>query len=143
MVSKIDGGVGYQMLSFYSFDPSHYVSGNVNERHNNLYLYAGASGQYRKYLSWNADGKYTFAGYNLNDLRYWRKNQASFYPLDDGIHLSGSFRTTLKEPHLFHQKLYMNHHKWHNDFRKILKPGLESLLIFQSGKHMPDLTGLW
>lgn len=59
VLSKIDVGVGYQMLSIYSFDPSHYLSGNINERHNNLYLYAGVSGQYRKYLSWNADGKYT------------------------------------------------------------------------------------
>ncbi|NMB36780.1 MAG: putative porin [Bacteroidales bacterium] len=119
VISKLDVGVGYQMLSIYSFDPSHYLSGNISERQNNLYLYAGVSGQYRKYLSWSADGKYTFAGYNLNDLDIGGKIKLSFYPIDEGIHLTGSLRTTLTEPHPFHQKIYTNHHKWHNDFQKI------------------------
>lgn len=128
VLSKIDVGVGYQMLSIYSFDPSHYLSGNINERHNNLYLYAGVSGQYRKYLSWNADGKYTFAGYNLNDLDIGGKIRFSFYPIEDGIHITGRLRTTLTEPHPFHQKIYTNHHKWHNDFTKISDSRVEASL---------------
>lgn len=128
VLSKIDVGVGYQMLSIHSFEPSHYLSGTINEHHNNLYLYAGVSGQYRKYLSWNADGKYTFAGYNLNDLDIGGKIRLSFYPIEEGIHLTGRLRTTLTEPHPFHQKIYTNHHKWHNDFTKISDSRVEASL---------------
>ena len=128
VLSKIDGGIGYQMLSIYSFDPSHYLSGNISERHNNLYVYAGVSGQYRKYLYWNADGKYTFAGHNLNDLDIGGKIRLSFYPIEDGIHITGCLRTTLTEPHPFHQKIYTNHHKWQNDFTKISDSRVEASL---------------
>ncbi len=125
MISKLDAGVGYQILSLYSFNPSFYVTGNKSESQHNMYLYAGASGQFKKYLSWEADGKYNFAGYNINDFHINGKIRLSVYPFEDGMHLTGKFHTSLREPHLFNQKIYTNHHVWNNDFKKISETRIE------------------
>lgn len=128
LLSKIDAGIGYQILSLYSFDPSFYITGAKNENHHNLYLYAAASGKFRKYIQWRADGRYTYAGYNQNDFHINGKIKFSLYPIEEGIHLSGNFSTSLKEPHLFYQKIYMNHHKWDNSFTKTSETRIEGTL---------------
>lgn len=128
IISKISGGVGYQILSLYSFDPSYYLTGNQNFVEHNAYVYAGASGNFRKYFSWKADGKYNFAGYEANDFHINAMAKFSVYPIDEGIHLIGKFSTSLKEPHRFEQKLYNNHHVWDNDFGKTSETHIEGTL---------------
>ncbi len=126
IVSRINGGIGYQMLSYYSFDPSFYLHGNGRDTYNNVYAYAGASGAFRKYFSWDADGKYTFIGRNLGDMTLGGKVRFSLYPFKDGIHLTGKIRTSLTEPDPFQQKLFFNHHSWENDFSKVSESRLEA-----------------
>ena len=128
LLAKINAGVGYQLLSTYSFQPSSYLSGRKFDTHHNLYIYGGASGQLRRYLAWNADVDYYLAGYRMFDFNVDAKLRLSVYPLEQGIHLIGKFHTGLKTPHPFEQQIYLNHHKWDNDFSKVSKTTVEAQL---------------
>ena len=128
VLSKIDAGVGYQILSYYSFDPSFYITGKKLDTYHNLYLYAGASGMLKKYFAWDAYGKYVLAGYNMFDFDLKGNIRFSVYPIDEGIHLKGHFETSLKEPNPYQKHLYFNHHKWDNDFAKISETRFEGRL---------------
>jgi len=128
LLAKVNAGVGYQILSTYSFKPSDYLTGRHFESQHNLYVYGGASGQLRKYIAWNADADYYLAGYRMFDFDINANLRLSVYPIDQGIHLTGKFHTGLKTPHPFEQKIYLNHHKWDNDFSKVSKSTLEAEL---------------
>ena len=132
IVSKLDVGIGDKLVNYYSFRPADYVQGGTNVIQNSLYLYAGANGQYKKYLTWNAKGKYNFLGYEINDFGIeanmafsafpFRRHRQS--PLTVGVH----FETNLNEPDYYQQRLYTNHFKWENDFGKISDTRLEASL---------------
>lgn len=128
LLAKVNAGVGYQILSTYSFTPADYLTGRRYETQHNLYIYGGASGQLRKFIAWNADADYYLAGYKMFDFDINAKLRFSVYPVEQGIHLTGKFHTGLKSPHPFEQHLYMNHHKWDNDFSKVSKSTLEAEL---------------
>lgn len=131
IVSYIEGGAGYQMLTHYSFRPQSFVMANSNIRHNNAYVYASASGKLKKYFSWEGFGKYTFLGYNQNDFEINAQATFSFYPFKDknqGIDLTARFVSTLKRPDYYSNNLYSNHYKWTNDFDKISKTKIEGEL---------------
>lgn len=128
LLAKINAGVGYQLLWTYGFNPSDYLTGRHFDAHHNLYVYGGASGQLRKYIAWNADADYYLAGYRMFDFNVDAKLRVSFYPLDQGIHISGKFHTGLKTPHPFEQHIYLNHHKWDNDFSKVSTTKVEAKL---------------
>ncbi len=122
VVSKIDGGVGYQWLDIYSFNPSMFSRGNSNTYQNNMYVYAGASGQYRKYLDWSAFGQYHFMGYYQNDFNVDADVKVSFYPFKnkkEPIEIIGRFSTALERPDWFSNNYYSNHYVWSNNFNKI------------------------
>ena len=119
VLAKINGGIGYQLLSYYNFEPSDYITGRKYDHSHNLYAYAGVSGQFRKYLEWGADGDYYFSGYRMFDFDLNGRIKVSFYPLAEGIHLTGRFSTSLREPHPFEQYINMNHHQWLNAFSKV------------------------
>lgn len=128
LLAKINAGFGYQILSTYSFKPSDYLTGRRFEAQHNLYVYGGASGQLKKYIAWDADATYYFAGYRMFDFDINGKVRISVYPFDGGIHLIGKIHTGLKTPHPFEQHIYLNHHKWDNDFGKVSKSTLEAEL---------------
>ena len=131
ILSNIDGGVGYQLLNIYSFSPDALLSKNNNVIQNNLYVYAGARGQFRKYFSWNGFGKYQFAGYYQNDFEINADAKFSFYPFKDkseGISLTARFSTSLKRPDYYSNHLYTNHYVWNNDFNKVAKTKIEGEL---------------
>ena len=128
IVSNLNGGVGYQILSYYSFDPSFYIKGLSRDTRHNAYAYAGVNGSFRKYFAWDADGKYTFLGHNFSDLSLGGRVRFSVYPIAEGIHLTGRIRTDLTTPVPFQQKLHFNHHAWENDFKKVSESRLEASL---------------
>ena len=128
LLAKINAGIGYQILSTYTFSPSDYLTGRQYETQHNLYVYGGASGQLKKYLAWDADADYYYAGYRMFDFDINGKLRLSVYPLKGGIHLTGKFHTGLKTPHPFEQRITMNHHRWDNDFSKVSKSTLEAEL---------------
>ena len=131
IVSEISGGVGYQWNSIYAFRPDMFLTGNRNIHQHNMYLYAGASGEYKKYLNWGATAQYSFLGYYQNDFNVDAHVGVSFYPFKDKsepITLNGRFSTSLKEPDWFSQHYYSNHYVWNNDFGKTSTTKVEASL---------------
>ena len=128
IVSKIDGGVGFQYLNIYNFNPSYFLSGNRNESKSNLYLYFGASGQVKKYFSWDGFAKYNLAGYNHNDFRVGGNIRLSVYPLKKGIHLTGKIDLAHERPNFYFNGYYSNHYIWNFDFNKRTETKIEAKL---------------
>ena len=131
VVSQISGGLGYQWNSIYAFNPDMFLTGNGNRSLHDLYVYAGARGQYRKYLNWGAQARYSFLGYWQNDFSVDADLDVSFYPFkdkSDPIVLGGKFSTSLKEPDWFSQHYYSNHYVWDNDFGKTSTTKVEAFL---------------
>lgn len=121
VLSNITGGVGIQYLNIFSFEKTMFFTGNSNKYQNNMYVYAGAGGTFKKYLHWEANGQYDFAGYYQNDFSIDANMTVSFYPFKDkkdGVDLTARFETSLKRPDYFANHLYSNHYVWDNDFGK-------------------------
>ena len=132
IVSKLDVGIGDKLASYFSFRPEDYIMGKSNVLQNSAYVYAGAQGQYRKYMEWNAFGKYSFAGYEVNDFMINANMTFKAYPFRKDRHsplqLDAHFETSLKEPDYYQQHLYTNHYRWDNDFSKISTTKAEASL---------------
>ena len=132
IVSKLDVGLGDKLLNYFSFNPREYITGRNNVIQNSVYLYAGAQGQYKKYLLWDAKGRYTFLGHEINDFKVEGNMSFSAYPFrrdrQSPLTLNVHFETSLKEPDYYQQHLYTNHYMWNNDFSKISTTKLEASL---------------
>ena len=123
IVSKLDVGIGDKLLNYYSFRPSDYLRGPENVVLNSVYVYAGANGQYDKYLKWDASGKYNFLGHEINDFNIKANVAVNIYPFrkdrKSPLALKAHFETSLTEPNYYDQHLYTNHFVWNNNFSKI------------------------
>ena len=133
IVSKLDVGIGDKLLNYYDYSPSNYLSTRRNTVLNSMYIYAGAQGQYKKYFDWNATGKYTFLGYEVNDFGIDANLTFSAYPFrrdkSSPLLLNAHFETSLKEPDHYQQRLFTNHFRWENDFGKISTTKIEGRLM--------------
>lgn len=123
IVSKLDVGIGDKLLNYYTFKPEDYLGGSSNVILNSTYLYAGANGQFKKYMQWDAKGQYTFLGHEINDFDINANLAFNIYPFrrykNSPLTFKAHFETSLKEPDYYQQHLYTNHFKWNNDFSKI------------------------
>ena len=130
IVSKLDVGIGDKLLNYFTFKPQDYLSGSSNVLLNSTYLYAGANGQFKKYMNWDAKGQYTFLGYELNDFDINANLSFNVYPFrrykNSPLTFKAHFETSLKEPDYYQQHLFTNHFKWDNDFSKISKTKAEA-----------------
>ena len=132
IVSKLDVGVGDKLANYFTFKPSDYIQGPSNVLLNSAYIYAGAQGQYQKYLEWDAFGKYSFLGYEVNDFTIKANAIFKLYPFrkdrKSPLELKAHFETNLKEPDYYEEHLYTNHYRWDNDFGKISTTKVEGTL---------------
>jgi len=128
ILSGLEGGVGYTLLSHYYFLPDYYTGGLGKQWHNAAYAYAGAYGMLKKYFAWNATGKLHFAGYYIGDMSLDATMRFSFYPLPSGIHLTGNFLFHRKTPDYFEQQYYSNHFLWNNAFEKTTNTRINATL---------------
>ncbi len=128
IISKLDGGVGYEIYNVYIFKPEFFLRPSRNTNYSNLYLYAGASGQFRKYFGWSGFAKLTMSGYNAGDLTANAKVRLSAYPFDQPVHLTASLKMDVTSPDWFQQSYYSNHYKWNNNFEKINETRIEAQL---------------
>ncbi len=132
IVSKLDLGIGDKLANYYSFRPTDYIQGSSNVVQNSAYLYAGAQGQYMKYMEWDAFGKYNFLGHEINDFTINGNLTFKAYPFrkdrKSPLELKAHFETSLKEPDYYQQHLFTNHYRWDNDFDKISTTKVEASL---------------
>ncbi len=122
IVSKIEGGVGNRIQTFYLQSPNEVLYKASNHRWTSFYAYAGAEGQLSQYFSWDATGLLNFAGKEAGDFYVKANAKLSLYPFrrdrKSPISLGAHFETSLKEPDFYTQHFYSNHFQWENNFVK-------------------------
>ena len=132
VISKLNVGIGDRLTNWYMPD-SRMLSKGSNTTWNSLYLYAGAEGQFKKYIHWDATGSYTFLGNEFGDFDLGANASFSIYPFRRARNAPSTlklhFDTSLQEPDYYQQHMVSNHYRWDNDFGKItttrLKAGLD------------------
>ena len=134
IVSKLDGGVGYEILSNYSFSPEHFLTGSKDHVNSNVYFYAGASGVFRKYFAWNALGRLDFTGYYQGDISINGNIRFSAYPIEQGIHLLGHFSFENRTPDWHTSYYFGNHRQWDNHYGKITETKIGATLTIPKWK---------
>ena len=132
VVSKVEGGVGDRLQSFYDLRPGGYLRKSSTTRWNSLYAYAGAEGSLSRYLQWDALGKLNFSGQEAGDFFIRGNLKFSVFPFHRArkspISLTGRFETSLKEPDFYEQHLYTNHFMWDNSFSKVSTTRIQAAL---------------
>lgn len=128
LVSSINGGIGHQLLNFYSFNPNYFIGGHKNTKKNGVFTYFGADGMLRKNLVWNALAKIDIAGYYKGSFSFDANLRLSSWVIKDGIHLNASFHQSLRKPSFFYDNLYSNHYIWNNNFDKTSRTRLTGTL---------------
>lgn len=132
IVSKLDVGIGDKLLNYHEFNRLSYLQQPKPVVRNSMYLYAGAQGQLKKYIHWDATGRYTFLGSELNDFSIKANLSLNFYPFrrarNSPLNLNLHFETSLKEPDYYQQHLHTNHYWWDNSFGKISTTKAEASL---------------
>ncbi|MBP5504526.1 MAG: putative porin [Bacteroidales bacterium] len=118
VISTIHGGIGAQALKLYSFKPSDFITGISTVNQFNTYVYGGADGRFKKYFAWDAAAKLNLTGYYAGDMDLSGNVKVSFYPIKEGIHLTGHIESAVKTPHPFQKSVYFNHHVWDVDLTK-------------------------
>ena len=138
IVSKLDVGIGDKLLNYYDFSRSSYIRPSSNVVRNSLYLYAGAQGQLKKYIKWDATGRYTFLGNEINDFGISANLSINLFPFrrhrNSPLNLDVHFETSLKEPDYYEQHMHTNHYWWDNDFGKISTTKAEARLNIPAWK---------
>ena len=119
IVSKLDVGAGDLLMHYFdssSVRPQKHVE-------NSVYAYAGAEGQFRNYLKWDAKAKLNVLGYNLGDMDIQANAGFNFYPFrrarKSPVSVNASFSTSLQNPNWYQRVISTNHFSWENDFSKI------------------------
>ncbi len=125
IISRLDGGVGYQLMEIYNFEPRFYTDEISNKVYNNLYLYFGADGNFKKYVRWGAFAQYNLTGYYANNFKYCSKLGLSFYPHKEGIHINGKILIDNKRVDWLSSSYYSNHYSWKNNFQNITETRIE------------------
>ncbi|MBR1705746.1 MAG: putative porin [Bacteroidales bacterium] len=132
VISKLEGGLGYRHQSHYLLPPGSYLRRPSSYNWNSAYVYAGAEGRINRYVEWNALGRYTFAGTEVNDLLVKADARLNLYPFrrqrSSPLTLGARFETRLKEPDFYEQRFYSNHYQWDNDFTKVSTTRIEAFL---------------
>ena len=131
IVSRINGGIGNRILVHSVFDPS-YINGYGKDVWNSTFLYAGAEGQLKNYINWDATGDYVFLGQEMNDMSIKANARLNFYPFrrtkKSPVIIGAHFETSLKEPDFYHQHYYSNHYMWENEFGKVSTTKIQASL---------------
>lgn len=125
LLSLIGGGIGYQHLKYYVFNINDYLFGNSSIKHYNVYGYANAEGNFRRYIDWKAFGKLGLAGYNAGDILAKGTVAFSVYPWDREVKLVGNIKFQTQTPDFYLQDYFSNHFKWSNNFDRIVDTRIE------------------
>ena len=132
VVSKIEGGLGDRLQTFYFKQPGYSLIKPVNTVWNTLYVFAGAEGRISKYVEWDANARYHFTGVEANDFSVGGHIQLNVYPFrrqpKSPISLDAWVETSLKSPEFYQQHFYSNHYAWNNSFVKTSTTKIRGML---------------
>lgn len=128
IVSNINGGLGYQALNIYEFQPHLFLSGNKNKNYNNFFTYFGGGGKLKRYFDWKAGGKLWLSGYYKGGIELDASMRFSSWKVEEGIHLTAKFSTSMKKPSYFFNHYYSNHYIWENSYDKTKETKIEALI---------------
>jgi len=132
IISKIEGGLGDRLQTFFLLENEDYLKKPSNTVWNSVYAYAGAEGSLSKYFKWDATALMNFAGYEAGDFNIGANAKISLYPFrrqpQSPLSLDAHFETSLKEPTFYQQHFRSNHFMWENDFSKISDTRLSAKL---------------
>lgn len=132
LLSKVEGGVGNRIRSYYLQSPDEFLYKSSNHRRNSFYAYAGAEGRLSRYFDWNASALLNFAGTEAGDFYVKGNAKFSLYPFrrhpESPISLTATGETRLQEPDFYEQNFYTNHYKWSNEFSKVSTTRLQAVL---------------
>lgn len=132
IVTGLYAGIGNVTDTYYMHGEMSYFSLPKNIKWSSVYVYGGASGNYRKYMSWGADAKYTLLGKQIFDTEIKGNLKINLFPFRKHKHSPLSwvtnFETSVKEPDFFEQNYYSNHFKWNNEFGKTYMSKIESAI---------------
>ncbi|MHC1780836.1 MAG: putative porin [Bacteroidales bacterium] len=134
IISRLDGGVGYQLLGIYNFKPEFYTDSKSNTLYNNLYLYFGADGSFKKYFRWDAFARYNISGYYENNFKFDAKAGLSLFPIKGGIHINGRVLLENRRADWLSNSFYSNHYSWENSFSNITETKIEGTV------NIPDYS---
>ena len=119
VVSKLDVGAGDLLLQY--FDSTSLRPQKHTE--NSLYVYAGAEGQVRSNIFWDAKARYFILGSDFGDFSIEGNARLDLYPFrrhrGSPVSLSAHFGTSLEAPNYYQEHISTNHFKWDNDFSKV------------------------
>jgi len=84
ILSGLEGGVGYTLLSHYYFLPDYYTGGLDKQWHNAAYAYAGAYGMLKKYFA-PGTGRRPRPGRRCLYVKYWKLDLKMCRNMTDAI----------------------------------------------------------
>jgi len=119
IVSKLDVGVGDRLMMYSYGAPKDSITKRTE---NSFFIYAGAQGQYRQYLNWDAKMHYNLIGDRMGDFDVNANANFNFFPFRKArtspLNLGVSFTQSLKQPSFYQEHFYSNHYSWENQFKK-------------------------
>lgn len=111
IIATIDGGVGMDNYVYSQFDLSSYLTGKYNvERLTSYVVYGAATGNFKRYFSWNAQFEVHPAGYRIGDNKLEADILMQAYLRDKPLILTGKFVNELRTPSYWQQNLFSNHY---------------------------------
>lgn len=118
ILGLVGAGVGYDNQKYYSFEQADFLEKRDDPVKHNIYFYADANGQFREYLKWKADFKYTPVGEQSQDMSVGGQVDLSAYIKKKPVTLTLFARFYLQSPNYWEQSFYSNHYIWNNNFAK-------------------------
>lgn len=123
IVSKIEGGIGDRLQTFYLLGANDYLKKTSNNVWNSVYAYAGAEGSLSKYFTWDVTALMNIAGHEAGDFNIGANAKLNLFPFrrqpGSPLSLDAHFETSLREPAFYQQHFRSNHFIWENSFSKI------------------------
>jgi hypothetical protein len=113
----IRGWVGHQELNYYYFKPLDFIFIHNNDRINASHLGVVAYSQ-SPYFSYQGAMQIFFNGYRAGDKQLQGEVKISFWKDSSMPQLKGKILLEEREPDIFLNSYFSNHHMWENDFMK-------------------------
>ncbi|MBO4263779.1 MAG: putative porin [Bacteroidales bacterium] len=131
IVSKLNVGVGdyLKLYAAQTYDETEKSLQHSAVSRNSLYAYAGAEGQIRQYVHWDAKGQFVFGGYDAGNFQVEANAGLNFYPFrrarKSPVSIGAHFETSLLKPDYYHEHLFTNRYCWENEFERISTTRIE------------------